>query len=241
MFDKIIIYGDSFSNPACCLTDDREMWYRYVFPEYPDNKFINRTKSGNSPGAMFLQAGHDCLTNRDPIMMVIALGPLRRLPTYTDGWYGDEKLKDINLDTAAERFPLPPRSTDLQDCLQYFDRYSSQRSTADTMDLFHPTLLWSTMYDNVIKLNALAEKYNHDTLVLHMSHTHKEYTQRHPLVSIFENGASRLDYINEEHSCTNVCKKAKIKPWDFDKYEFHGHHSKEGQEYFGKYIKKLWN
>jgi hypothetical protein len=241
MFNKIIIYGDSLSNTESCQTIDEHMWYRYVFPEYSSDKFINRSKLGNSVGTMFLQAGHDCLTHVDPIMIVVALGPLQRLPAYTDGWYDKEILTNINSNSTAEQYPLPPKPTGLQDCQPYFDSYSSQKVSMDTVNLFHPTLLWSTMYDQVNKLNALVEKHNHSMLVVHMSHLKKEYNLKHPLISPLENAAMNCNYINEDHSCNNVCKNVGIKPWDFDEYGYHGHHSKEGQEYFGKYIKKIWN
>ena len=217
------------------------MWYRYVFSQYKDEQFINRTKPSNSVGTMFLQAGHDCLTNIVPIMIIVALGPLQRLPMYTDGWYGQETLTDVDVVTAKERYPLPPRPTDLGDCQQYFERYDVKDVTKKSINLFHPTLLWANLYDQVVKLDALTRARNHKMMIVHMCHNEKEYNINHPLVRPLELAAVRCNYINEENSCSLICKRAGIQPHDFNEWGYFGHHSAEGQRHFGKHIKQLWN
>jgi hypothetical protein len=241
MFAKIIIYGDSFSTPAICRTDEVGMWYRSVFPSYGDSHFLNRARPGNSVGNRFLESGHDWITHSGPSMLVIAMGPLQRLSSYTDGWYEQEKLKEQDPESARDLYPLPARKNDLSDCEKYLEGYSVNKQIKDKriMNLFHPTLLWSSMYDQIIKLDALASRHGHSILVLHMSHLQREYNEKHPLVYPLEQAALQCNYITEEHSCHAVCKEAGIKPWDFEEYRWFGHHSREGQKFFGEYIKKL--
>ena len=239
MYNKIFIYGDSFSHPPACRTVETDMWYHHAFSAHTTAQFISRTNTRMSADNMFLQAGHDCITQSDPAHMVIALGPLQRVSMYTDGWYSEEQLQDIDYATAGKRFPALPRQTDLTDCWPYFDSLRPSAANRENINLFHPTLLWAKLYDHIVKLDALAHKHGHSITVLHMSHTEKEYNQNHPLVTPLERAAMQCNYITEAHSCSAVCQQAGIKPWDFDLYGNGGHHSTEGQIYFGNYIKQL--
>jgi hypothetical protein len=243
MTTKIVIYGDSFSTPANCNTVCESMWYRHIFVDNEKNEFVSRARAGNSTGHMFLEASHDCITNTQPITMIIGLGPLTRLPTYTDGWHDESALTDI--DTSNNTWPAPPRRTDLSDCLKYMDSYSADQIDSDRLagrivvDLFHPTLLWANLYKNIISLSCLAKKNSHKLLIVHMHHVTTEYFPNHPLMKPLEQSAQQCAYFGPTYSCHKVCKEAGIKPWDYDLYGQHGHHSVEGQQYFGKYIKDL--
>lgn len=242
MAKKVIIYGDSFSTPTYCNTVCESMWYRHVVVDNETN-FVLRARPGNSTGHMFLEASHDCITNTHPITMIVGIGVLQRLPTYTDGWHDESVLTDIDL--TINPWPDPPRKTDLTDCLKYMDSYradcvdDNRRHGRIIVDLFHPTLLWANLYKDIIGLNCLAKKHGHRLLIVHMSHYETEYFCNHPLTKPLEIAAQQCDYFPPIHSCNQVCHDAGIKPWDYEKYGRHGHHSVQGQQYFGKYIKDL--
>ena len=234
---KIIVYGDSFSNPTCCKTKCDKMWYRHLSPEHAKADVINRARAGNNTAHMFLEATHDCVTNQHPIHMLVGLGPLQRLPKYTDKWYHEEFIK-------------PTEQPGLRDYLEYMQSHTPSdielmnnekgRTLVDPLvDMYHPTLLWSNLYKNIIGLDCLARKHGHHLLVVHMHHTEYEHHREHPLVAPLERTAKQCNYVDHQHSCHSVCKHADIRPWDFDTYGAHGHHSAEGQAFFGTHIKRL--
>lgn len=233
---RTILYGDSYSFPEACNTDNNDMWYAHVFNSAQE--ILNRAKPWNNPETMFLQATHDCVTHKEPTQFVVALGPLQRLPTYEDGWYDEETLRAN--DEVGHR-------TDLSHCQQYFGSFVWRNAQeAKHLALFHPTLTWARLYSKIITLDALCRSAGHRLLVLHMSVYQKDYNELHPLISPLSDRVSDLDYIDETHSCNSVCMEAKIKPWDYDKYGWMGHHSAEGQKHFGLHIKNIlgttqWN
>ena len=241
MQKKVYIYGDSFSAPGNCLAETKQMWYGHVFDGHD---IMVNAREGNCVSNMFLEAAHDCITLKESSILVVALGPLQRLPMYTDGWHDLERLTDIDTETAAERINMPPRSTNLRDCLRYMDSFHvydiGDTKTKKLIDCFHPTLLWSLLYKEVINLHSHATQRGHRVLVLHMHHVVKEHSQQHPLVRPLEQEVlEKCNYIGAEDSCHTVCKHAGILPWDFDKHGHSGHHSVAGQLHFGKHIKQL--
>jgi len=226
---EIVVYGDSFSNPDNCKARCSDMWYRHVAQENFDATVTNRARAGNNTQHMFLEATHDCVTNTTPLKMLIGLGPLARLPKYTDKWYDEELI----------------RGTDITD---YLGHMQSHRPTdadnfdiKDTrlMEMYHPTLLWANLYKNVISLDAMARKHGHDILIVHMHHTEYEHHRDHPLVRPLEEMATHCNYVEQLHSCNAVCRQAGILPWDKDQYGSDGHHSAEGQIHFGRHIRAL--
>jgi hypothetical protein len=230
---ETIIYGDSFSNSDACRCTAEQMWFAQVFDD--TNNITDRTKSQNNVDTMFLQATHDCVTHSAPTRMVIALGPLQRLGMYTDGWYESERLLALDGDG---------RPHDLADCQQYFSSFTVDHVNRHTQNLFHPTYLWAKLYSDILRLDALCARSGHRLLVLHMSVTKRPYNTGHPLVAPLERAMDRARYINEEHSCTRVCEQAGIRPWDYDRYGWIGHHSAEGQAHFGRHIRSIlqsWN
>ena len=228
---RTIVYGDSFSFPGTCNTSADDMWYTHVFA--PTQEILNRAKPLNNTETMFLQATHDCVTHKEPAQLVIALGPLQRLPTYTDGWYDKETLKPVDEEG---------HNTDLSHCQQHFNSFVwRDAEEGKNLDLFHPTYLWARLYSNIITLDALCRQLGHRLLVLHMSVHDRDFNTDHPLIRPLGERVSDLDYIGETHSCTSVCRQANIKPWDYDKYGWIGHHSADGQRHFGLHIKNILN
>ena len=179
---------------------------------------------------MFLQATHDCVTHNEPTRMVIALGPLERLPMYTDLWHEEEVLKPVD----ANGQPC-----NLSDCHEYFRSFTLDDINRKTQNLFHPTYLWAKLYSDVLKLDTLCRGLGHQLLVLHMSVIKIPYHVGHPLVDPLERAIASVRYISEHNSCTNLCWQAGIKPWDYDRYGWIGHHSAEGQRHFGEQIRNI--
>jgi hypothetical protein len=234
---KIFVYGDSFTTPANCRTTCEHMWYRYVSDENRTAVVVNRARSGNNTAHMFLEATHDCLTNERPVDLLIGLGPLQRLPKYTDGWYHEESL-------------LPTADTTLEHCLEYMRSQTPSemelqntqraRTTVDVLfEMYHPTLLWANLYKNIVSLDRLAQHHGHRLLVVHMHHREFEHNKHHTLIKPLEEGAILCNYIDQLDSCHVVCARAGIRPWDYDEHGEHGHHSAEGQMFFGKHIRRL--
>jgi hypothetical protein len=87
---------------------------------------------------------------------------------------------------------------------------------------------------------ALIKQHGHDCIFLHMAADPaviKEHTN--PMVKTMKEIVEASNfYIPETHSAKHVCEQAQIKPTDFDRYQWHGHHGPEGQKYFGEYIEK---
>ena len=231
---SLIIYGDSFSTPSWCVSTPEQMWFRHAWPN--DTVVANRSRAGNSVQAMFLEASHDAITRSEPTNFVIALGPLARLPKYLDGWYDREKLTENRPEDGGPA-TLADASARLNS-LRWQDINPSVHS--DLTDLFHPTLLWSTLFKDVLCLEALCHDRGHHLLVLHMHHRDQEYYERHvllaPLLRAVQQSGS---YLHTEHSCSGVCHRAGIRPHDHDKYGVSGHHGPEGQRHFGLYIREL--
>jgi hypothetical protein len=231
---SLIIYGDSFSTPSCCASTPEQMWFRHAWPN--DTVIANRARALNGPQAMFLEATHDAITRSEPTRLVIALGPLSRLPQYLDGWYDKEQLtehrpEDGHVATLADA-SARLRSFTWQDMQSSSDR--------GLTDFFHPTLLWSVLFKDVLCLQALCRDRGHELLVLHMSHMDQDYYERHVLLApLLAAVRQRQCYLHIEHSCSNVCHRAGIRPHDHDKYGVLGHHGPEGQRHFGLYIREL--
>jgi hypothetical protein len=231
---SMIIYGDSFSDPTFCNSTPDDMWFRHAWPA--DSVVVNRARMGNSSQAMFLEATHDAVTRSEPTRLVMALGPLGRLPRYQDGWYDQEQLtehrpEDGNPATLAD-------ASARLNSLRWQDINTSVYS--GLTDLFHPTLLWSTLFKDVLCLEALCHARGHELLVLHMSHMAQEYYDRHVLLAPLLTAVRQTKcYLHIEHSCSNVCHRAGILPHDHDEYGVLGHHGPEGQRHFGLYIREL--
>lgn len=230
----MIVYGDSFSTPSACVCTPAQMWFRHAWPS--DTVVVNRSRPLNNIQAMFLEATHDAITRSDPTRLVVALGPLNRLPRYLDGWYHDEKL--------TENRPEDGNAASLEDASARLKSFTWQdmQSGSDKklIDLFHPTLLWSLLCKDVLCLRALCHDRGHELLVLHMSHAQQEYYERHVLLApLFTAVQQSQCYLHTEHSCTNVCDRAGIRPHDYNEYGVIGHHGPEGQRHFGLYLREL--
>ena len=231
---SLIIYGDSFSTPSCCASTPEQMWFRHAWPN--DTVIVNRARALNGPQAMFLEATHDAIARSEPTRLVIALGPLSRLPQYLDGWYDKEQLTDHR--------PEDGRVATLADASARLRSFTWQdmQSGVDSglIDFFHPTLLWSMLFKDVLCLEALCRDRGHELLVLHMSQMDQDYCERHVLLAPLLAAVRQTQcYLHIEHSCTNVCRRAGIRPHDHDKYGVMGHHGPEGQRHFGLYIREL--
>jgi len=215
VYSKIIIYGDSFSNYRSCNATQEQMWYRNVLQHFKETPVIYRTRDSKSPDQMFLEAANDSVSNRDKILCIIAIGVFNRVSTYSSN--GGEKT--------------------LEDCEKYFARLDVSK---ETMDLFHPALVWSKLYWQIASTAALIKQQGHDCVFLHMTaDAGVIIEQSHPLVKIMKEKVENSDfYISETHSAKTVCEQAEIKPVDFDLYQWHGHHGPRGQRYFGEHIEK---
>ena len=233
----IIVYGDSFSTPKSCHAQPEEMWFRSAWPNSP--VIFNRARPGNSMPAMFLEATHDAVTRTEPTRMVIALGPLSRLPKYKDGWYDQEQLTE-NRPEDGNPASLADASDRLKSVVYTdFEKFATE-TNLHLMDMLHPTLLWSMLFQDVISLNALCEKKGHELVVLHMSHVDQEFYDRHVLLApLWQASRETGSYWHTEHSCAQVCRQAGIQPWDHHLYGFHGHHGPAGQQHFGRYMHHL--
>ena len=244
MPNQTIVYGDSFSNykyiSDLSPISQNQMWFNYV----ATGKIIDRTKPGQSPFTMFLQATHDVISHKEPTRLILALGACTRLPTYIDGWYKDEQLKDIDPTTPL---PDPARPTNLTDCEPYFNHAEVNKHN---MDQLHPTLLWATIYKEIINLSQLCQTHQHQLIIVHMNADSKNgwIHKKHPLIKPLCECAENLpNYFTEQESCKAVCEQANIKPLDFNVYKWNGHHGLEAQQFFGRYIsnktveKQLWN
>ena len=237
MSKKIFVYGDSFSEPMSCNTTCDHMWYRHIYDRDTVVDVTNRARPGNNTGHMFLEATHDCLTNERPVDLLIGIGPLQRLPKYTDGWYHEESLR-------------PTAYTTLEHCLEYMrsqtpsemelQNTQKARTMVDSLfEMYHPTLLWANLYKNIVSLDRLAQHHGHRLLVVHMHHKEYEHNRYHVLTKPLEEGVNLCNYINQLDSCHAVCARTGIRPHDYDKYGASGHHSTEGQTFFGKHIRRL--
>lgn len=232
----MIIYGSSPCTPSFCASAPEQMWFRHTWPN--DMVIANRARGGNSVQAMFLEATHDAITCSEPTRLVIALGPLGRLPLYLDGWYDQEALTENRPEDGN-----PATLADASARLKSFTWQDMQSSSCKKLiDLFHPTLLWSMLFKDVLCLEALCRDRGHELLVLHMSHTAQEYYDRHVLLSPLLTAVRQSQsYLHLEHSCSNVCDRAGILPHDHDEYGVHGHHGPEGQRHFGLYLRELFH
>lgn len=215
MYSKIIIYGDSFSNHRGCGATREQMWYQDVLRHFKETPVAYRTRDSKSPDQMFLEAANDAVSSRDKILCIIAIGVFNRVSTYRSA--GEEKT--------------------LEDCEKYFARLDISR---ETVDLFHPALVWSKLYWQVASTAALIKQQGHDCVFLHMTADPGVIMeQSHPMVKTMrEKVESSNFYISEAHSAKTVCEQAGIKPIDFDLYQWHGHHGPAGQKHFGEYIEK---
>ena len=244
MVEKTFVYGDSFSSvqfiSTLCDIKRQQMWYH----EFVENELVDRTKAGQSPFTMFLQATHDAITETSGVRMIIALGACHRLPTYTDGWYGEEQLKPVDPTTPL---PAPARPTTLSDCEKYLGRASM---TKENLLQFHPTLMWAMIYKGIVDLGLRCAQQGHQLLVLHMNTTPTTpwINKSHPLIApLCQHAESMRNYITEADSCCQVCQRSAVRPADYDSYGWQGHHGPEGQAYFGKHIqqivaqRQLWN
>ena len=244
MIEKTFVYGDSFSNLEFLsqMGDilQEQMWYA----PFVEGELVDRTKPGKSPFTMFLQATHDAVTERKTVRMIVALGSCERLPVYTDGWFDEEQLRDIDPDT-----PLPsePKRTTLTDCERYFDRVVI---TKQNMHQFHPTMLWANLYKNILDLDTRCRAEGHQLVVLHMNATQDSVwvNKRHPLVRpLCERVESLPNYFDESESCRRLCEIAGITPMDASEYGKDGHHGVEGQQHFCRHMRAriretgIWN
>ena len=234
--EKTIIYGDSFSSldyiRTLCDIHRGQMWYAPLVC----GELTDRTRAGKSPFTMFLQATHDAITEASPVRMIVALGACHRLPTYTDGWYGEEQLKPVDPNTPL---PDPARPTTLSDCEKYLDRASM---TKDNLPQFHPTLMWAMIYKGIVDLGLRCAEHGHQLLVLHMNTTPTTpwINKTHHLIApLCQRAESMQNYIMEVDSCCHICQQSDVRPLDYDSYNWQGHHGPEGQAIFGKHIKKL--
>ena len=241
MIEKTFVYGDSFSNYKFANSLDasiqrKDMWYNHISV----GDVIDRTKPGKSPYTMFLQATHDAITNTDPVRMIVALGACQRLTTYTDGWYEEETLKDVDPNTPL---PDPARRTTLTDCEPHLDRAEVNKQN---MAQFHPTLLWASIYKHTLDLALRCDTQGHQLIILHMNTTPDNtwINRSHPLIApLCERAEALPNYITEHESCNHLCRQQGIRPMDYDTYGWHGHHGHDGHRYFGTYIaeKRPWN
>ena len=244
MIEKTFVYGDSFSNLALLteLSDikQEQMWYT----PFIEGELVDRTRPGKSPFTMFLQATHDAVTEGKTVRMIVALGSCARLPVYTDGWFDEEKLRDIDPNTP---WPSEPQRTTLTDCEKYFDRVVLSKQN---MHQFHPTMLWANLYKNILDLDTRCKDEGHQLMVVHMNTTEDAVwvNKRHPLVRpLCERAESLPNYFNESESCCRLCEIAGIHPLDHHKYGWQGHHGVEGQQHFSQHMQAriretaIWN
>lgn len=233
----IVVYGDSFSTPDSCRSRPEEMWFRFAWPDSP--VAFNRSRPYHNTQGMFLEATHDAITRSEPTRLVVALGPLSRLPRYEDGWFDREMLTNIRPEDGSPA-TLVDASRRLKSVIfSDLEKLDAKTSTR-LMDMLHPTLLWSRLFQDVINLSALCVQRGHELVVLHMSHRNQDYYDHHVLLAPLYRAAQETgSYCHFGHSCTRVCELAGILPWDHHLYGVGGHHGPKGQEYFGRYVRDL--
>lgn len=236
MIEKTFVYGDSFSdhefiNSLANIKHD-EMWYA----QFVEGDLTARTRSGKCPQTMFLQATHDAIIEQKPVRMIVALGVCERLTVYTDGWYDKESLKEHDPTTPL---PMPARRTTLTDCEQYFAQAAPNRHNTQQ---FHPTLIWANIFKGILDLHLLCKSRGHQLLLLHMNATPDSVwiNKRHPLIRpLCEHAESLHNYLGEQHSCHELCRQQQIRPLDYDKYGWQGHHGREGQRHFTAEVRSM--
>ena len=240
MVEKTFVYGDSFSSvhyiSTLCGITQQQMWYH----DLVEGELVDRTKVGKSPHTMFLQATHDAITHDHPVRMIVALGACQRLTVYTDGWNGEETLKDVDPNTPL---PDPARRTTLEDCERFLDR---AEANMHNIEQFHPTLIWANIYKDILDLALRCDSKAHELLILHMSTTPDNtwINKAHPLIApLCEQAEALPNYITEHDSCNLICQRQGIRPVDHAQYGWQGHHGPEGQKIFGTYVaeKQPWN
>tara|TARA_B100001094_G_scaffold29509_1_gene24612 strand:- start:558 stop:1355 length:798 start_codon:yes stop_codon:yes gene_type:complete len=257
MFDKIINYGCSFTVAESCECAEEDIWFRHALKEYPADKFINRAIEGQAIDMMCLEAVHDCLSQQGKLLQIFSIPPITRLPTWTDGWYGEAKLKPLNDKGQPNK---------LEDCQKYFAPFSAsdiaaklephipnndigtnitmintdksmQENIRSAMrPMFHPVLRWARLYSNILQLDTLSPKHGNKIVFAHMHYTEDEYSVN-PLITPLEERVKQMpNYFDESISCDKICFEAGIDPVDADTFGRQGHHGAAGHEYFGKFM-----
>ena len=217
---KTFVYGDSFSNHEICKCPQDRMWYsRFV-----EGELIDRTRAGASTQEMFLLAATDALTHTGERFLFGAGVLYGRLPIYSDGVYTDEKIGAAH---------------SLEECLPYVEtqKFEPRFSVA----MFHHTWVWATFYTQVAAMSALLQSRGHEWLLTHMSTPKDEhFNPQHPLIkNSHEHVNAMKNYVDHANSCQQVCMEWGIRPLDWQTYGRHGHHTMEGQQFFGKWIKRI--
>lgn len=225
---KTYVYGDSFSNTLECKCEPGEMWYA----PFVQGDLVDRTRRGSSTDEAFLLMHHDAICDPGARFLFGTGAMYSRLTTYTDGLYDNETVKE--------------HST-IEDCLEFFSTQGFDDHNEDAVkimhpDMFHHTLVWTRYLTQVILTASLLPPTS-SWLVVHMHCDRDEWqSPHHPMVKPLLQRISGIpNYIDQQHSCFNLCRDHGVRAVDWQEYGEHGHQGPEGQRLFGEHIKQIIN
>ena len=217
---KTFVYGDSFTNSELCKCPKDKMWYAPLV----EGELVDRTRVSASTEEMFLKATNDAV-NHTNARFIFGTGVMySRVMIYTAQLYVNEQVRQGTFD----------------DCLPYFDTQESIESLH--VGMFHHTLVWSKYLSNIVTLDSLLKAQSHQWFMVHMNTDKHEYhSPGNPLVlPLLKRTAAMPNYLDQRHSCIRICKDAGIRPYDYDKFGWSGHHSAEGQQLFSSHVVKMF-
>jgi hypothetical protein len=221
---KILILGDSFSNPGACKCIPEQMWWHYLVEDIQGGLIVDLTKAGGSMEEINIKLCQQLATTHMD-RVIIGLPPLDRRALLTIPW------EDGN-----GRF-----SKSLTDYHQQFDHINANDVPDRIIHFLHPLLILAGSMSTIVSMLNLCKQKNIQCFIANMTWDFFSYNGIDPRNNTFTKDLflelhQYKNFLPHDQSCKNLCEAQNIRPHDFNQYGWAGHHSAQGQRLFGEHV-----
>lgn len=228
-YDTLYVIGDSYTTPGLCVSIDDSYWTKFG-NHINANNVINHAHPGKNNRNMLRNAVRYVLENKNKKNFVlIGLTHLARIDYYSESKINSHNEKNGNY---AELH------------IHNYDYNKQHTSENDKwfVSLWSHNFQLANLLTDIITTMSFFNANKIDYLIHNCSLGIPE-ENFDPLVSSFTEEVNRnLKVLNlYKDSWHSLTYEKRIKPVDFDLYEWFGHHGKEGNDIYYQYLKKKYD
>ena len=221
---NVLILGDSFSHAPMCRCTHDQMWWSYLIKDIHPRSILDYTRTGASMEEINIKLCQQ-LSTQSVDRVIIGLPVLDRRVLLTIPWEDSDGQFSKSLSEYYKRFSTI-NALDVPDKIIHF---------------LHPLLILANAMSNTISMINLCKQKNIQCFVANMTWDFYYYNGIDPKNNTFTKDLFRelheyKNFLPHDQSCKNLCETHNIKPHDFNRYKWAGHHSAEGQKFFGEYV-----
>ena len=223
MSTNVLILGDSFSNTEACKCTAHEMWYATLIDRV-GGAVTDLTRPGASLEEIHIKFHQTIITKRNIDYVLVGLPPLDRRAMLTCQWE-EEKNSEITM----------------ADYYKQFSHINALDVPVELIHFLHPLLILGGAMSTMLSILNYCKYQNIECMIVNMTHDFYQYNNMSVATNVFTKELFRrlhsdVHFLPHDQSCKNICKARKIKPHDYAKYSWTGHHGPHGQKIFGEHV-----